>query len=436
MRYLKNISTRATPQWLPIPGAGQTPNSAGGHGWALDDWMRLERFLILGSEGGSYYVNEQSLTVENAEAVRRCIVENGPQVVSRIVAISESGRAPKNDPALFALAMAAGIGDDATRKLALAALPRVARTGTHLFHFAAFIEQFRGWGRGLRKAVGNWYNQLPAERLAYQAVKYRQRDGWSHRDLLRLAHPVAPDAAHQALYRWVTQGETPPAESALDLILAFEAVQRAETAADVAALVSDHRLPREAVPSAWLTEALVWEALLEDMPLTALIRNLATLTRVGIIAPGSDWSHQVAETLADRERIARARVHPIAVLAAMTTYAAGHGARGRHTWEPVTEVIDALDGAFYASFGNVEAGGKRVVLALDVSGSMGWGAVAGVPGLTPRVASAAMALVTAATERSPTFVAFSHEMVRAQGQPADAARRRPQGDRRVALRRD
>ena len=37
-----------------------------------------------------------------------------------------------------------------------------------------------------------------------------------------------------------------------------------------------------------LTSPEVWEALLEDMPMTALIRNLATMTRVGVLAPGSD----------------------------------------------------------------------------------------------------------------------------------------------------
>jgi 60 kDa SS-A/Ro ribonucleoprotein len=47
------------------------------------------------------------------------------------------------------------------------------------------------------------------------------------------------------------------------------------------------------------------------------------------------------------------------------------------------------------------------LLALDVSGSMAGGVVAGVPGLTPRVASAAMALVTAATEKQHAFVAFT-----------------------------
>src|SRR5213075_1240072 len=101
--------------------------------------------------------------------------------------------------------------------------------------------------------------------------------------------------------------------------------------------------------------------------------------------------------LRDAHRIRRARVHPIAVLAALRTYAAGHGARGRGTWSPVREVVDALDDAFYTSFGNVEPAGKRLLLALDVSGSMTGGSVAGVPGLSPRDASAALALVTAAT---------------------------------------
>ena len=102
--------------------------------------------------------------------------------------VSHEGRAPKNDPALFALALAAGLGDDATRKAALDALPQVARTGTHLFQFASFVEGFRGWGRSLRRAVGRWYAAQPVDALAYQAVKYRQREGVTHRDLLRLAH--------------------------------------------------------------------------------------------------------------------------------------------------------------------------------------------------------------------------------------------------------
>src|SRR5215212_704126 len=409
---LQKIGTRETPQSEQILGSTQVPNSAGGFAWAVTDQVQLDRFLVLGTEGGSYYTAERPLTIENAKAVLRAIEADGPAVVRRVVEISEAGRAPKNDPAIFVLALAASRGDPATRRAAFEALPRVCRTGTHLLHFARFAEAFRGWGRGFRRAVADWYTQ-PADRLAYQAIKYGSRDGWSQRDLLRLAHPRGVSEQHQAILHWIVKGwewvgDEPHPDPVLRRIWAVERARRAETVEDVVRLVREYRLPREAVPTRWLGQAVVWDALLEtDMPTTALIRNLATLTRVGLLAQGSEATARVVAHLGDRDRLRAARVHPIAVLAALKTYASGRGARGHGTWEPVAPIVDALDAAFYATFENVEATGKRWLLALDVSGSMGGGMVSGVPGLTPRVATGAMALVTAATEPTYTMVAFS-----------------------------
>ncbi len=212
MNLRKLFSTRQTPQNQPIPGTVQVPNTAGGYAWSVDDWTRLDRFLVLGSEGGTYYIHPQELTRQNAEAVIRCIEADGRRVVQRVITISEAGRAPKNDPALFVLAMCAGLGDVQTRKAALDALPRVARIGTHLFHFLEFVEGFRGWGRGLRHGVARWYTGMAAERLAYQAVKYQQRDGWGHRDGMPCAWPIPthpPDntmrcstGSHKVGMRW------------------------------------------------------------------------------------------------------------------------------------------------------------------------------------------------------------------------------------------
>lgn len=402
----------ATPQDEMILGPTQTPKSAGGDTWAVDDWMRLDRFFVLGSEGGSYYASERTLTAENASAVLRCITGDGARVVRRIVAVSEAGRAPKNDPAIFALALVAARGDLAARRAAFEALPRVCRIGTHLFSFARYVEQYRGWGRGLRAAIGVWYTGMPSRDLALQAISYRAQGGWSHRDLLRLAHPKPEDERQAALFYWMTQGwpgigKEPHSDEVLRLIWAFERAQRATNAAEVARLIRDERLPREAVPTEWLTDDAVWEALLDDMPMTAMICHLATMTRVGLLTPDSLGTAWVTDQLANEQRLRAARVHPIAVLSALMTYKQGRGVRGQQTWTPVTSIVDALDGAFYASFGNVVPTGKRWVLALDVSGSMGSGTVAGVPGLTPRVASAAMALVTAATEQHCQTVAFT-----------------------------
>jgi 60 kDa SS-A/Ro ribonucleoprotein len=389
---------------------GQVPNSAGGHAWPVDDWARLDRFLVLGSEGGTYYVREQRLTLDNADAVRRCVTADGVRVVTRVAELSEAGRAPRNDPAIFALAMAAKLGDEPTRKAAFAALPRVCRTGTHLMHFAEYAQLFGGWGRGMRRAMAAWYNTRPADALAYQLVKYQARDGWSNRDLLRLAHPRAASPSHDRLFHWVVKGALPDGaadDPTLRLVAAFEQARRATSADEVVRLVADHALPREAVPTEWLRDPAVWAALLTRMPLGALVRNLATMTRVGLIATGADATREVVRRLGDGAAIGKARLHPVAILAALVTYQRGQGVRGGGTWTPVAKVVDALDGGFYRAFRTIEPCGRRVLLALDVSGSMGMGQVAGVPGLTPRVASAAMALITAATEREHGFVAFT-----------------------------
>ena len=72
--------------------------------------------------------------------------------------------------------------------------------------------------------------------------------------------------------------------------------------------------------------------------------------------------------------------------------------------------VDALDEAFYATFQNVEPSNKPVLLALDVSGSMGGSMIAGSC-LSAREASAAMALITAASEPEYHIVGFSGGMV-------------------------
>ena len=416
MDFTRYVATRlralVTPQSEPIPGSAQVPNSAGGFTWELDEWGRLDRFLVLGTEGGSYHIGERELTVANAAAVAACIAQDGPRVVRRIVEVSASGRAPKNDPALFALAMAAGTGDEATRAAALAALPDVARTGTHLFHFLRYVRAFRGWGRGVRRAVGAWYTARPERELAYQLLKYPQRDGWSHRDALRLAHPVPRTEVQRTLFaRTTARGSLAEIDTDSPALALVRAADRLHADAEMeparaAALVREARLTREMIPTPLLRHAVVWEALLEEMPLTALVRNLATLTRVGVLAPGSDAAEAVAARLADGEALRRARVHPVQVLSALRAYASGRGVRGRGTWEPMSRVVDALDAAFYLAFGAVEPAGRRMMLALDVSGSM-MAPVHGLEGLSCREASAAMALVTAATEPRHVFTAFT-----------------------------
>ena len=402
LKLFRHLLGRTQSDVLP----GMVPNSAGGAAYLVDNWTRLDRFLVLGSEGGSYYAGERELTRGNARAVLSCLAEDGPRAVARIVHISQAGRAPKNDPAIFALALAASAEDAATRQAALGALRQVCRTGTHLFQFAGAVNSMRGWGRALRRAVADWYLDRPVDSLAYQAVKYRQREGWSHRDLLRLSHPKAGecDAQRAALFDWIC-GRVTDAEMLPAIVQAADRVKSLETAETVAALIREAGLPREAVPTEWMQELAVWDAMLADMPMTAMIRTLNRMTAIGLIAPMSDAARYVAGRITDAEALANARIHPLALLVAHATYAGGRGQRGSLQWEPVREVVDALDEAFYKAFEVVEPSGKRILQALDVSGSMS-SLIAGTS-LSAREASAAMALVTLATEPYVHTVGFT-----------------------------
>jgi 60 kDa SS-A/Ro ribonucleoprotein len=409
--YLAGVlNPLSVPQSEPLPGKEMVANNAGGYVFSISTMKQVERFLILGSEGGSYYVTERKMTLGNVNALKAALAADGPAVVRLIVDISTKGRAPKNDSALFALALAASpkFADARTNSMALAALPQVARTGTHLFQFVNFVEgnKLRGWGRGLRAAVADWYLSKTPDKLAYQAVKYQNREQWSHRDLLRLVHANNP--ALQNVFHWIVKGEIEGPVPAF--IEAFEKAKVSTDPKEIISLIESANLTREMIPTQFLNDVAVWDALLQKMPLTAMVRNLGKMTQVGLIKPLSDASALVSGRLRNQEWLNRARVHPIALLMAASTYESGRGLRGSLTWEAVKPVVDALDEAFYLAFDNIVPTGKRFYLGIDVSGSMGMGRVAGTA-LTPRAGAAAMAMVTARRESNYYMAGFQDKMV-------------------------
>lgn len=405
MSYAAHVSTRQTPQSESIPGKQQVENSAGGFAFAVDCWTRLDRFLILGNEGGSYYATERTLTKENAAAVLECAAQDAQRTVSRIVEISEQGRAPKNDPAIFALALLAG-QKAAYSPAALEAMPRVCRIGTHLFQFVDALQHFRGWPRSVRRAVSRWYNEKSPEQLAYQVTKYAQRNGWTHHDILHKCHAKAETAAHNAIFGYLKNGnlsEDLPIDCA---VFSVEEIKGLSGPNSVATFIRDRGLVREHVPTEHLNSPEVWDALLEKMPMTAMLRNLGKMASVGLLTPMSAACKTVCDRLADVDRLKKARIHPLSVLIAHSIYTAGHGVKGSLTWSPDSSIVDALDAAFYLAFQSVEPTGKRFYLGLDVSGSMGMGSIAG-SFLTPRDASAAMAMVTVQSEQQTYSAGFT-----------------------------
>jgi len=392
--------------------ADQVKNSAGGFVFKATEWTRLERFLILGTEGGTFYAKEEKLTKENTMSAMACLIENPTRAIDMAVEISEKGRAYKNDPALFLMALGMTHPKIAVRRYVQENFNRVARIGTHIFHFAEYVESLRGWGSILKKTIASWFLSKELSQLEYQLLKYQQRDGWSMRDLLRLAHPIPDSFAQSQLFYWATARKIPDNPEIGKLIRAFEALKTLEDSSIAADMISSYGLTREMVPSELLKSPKVWKALLENMPLGALIRNLGNLSKHGLTGRGQwDGNQNVAARLTDGESLRKARIHPVGILAALTTYGSGHGARGSGSWDVSTEIVDALDDAFYKTFDYVEPTGKRTIIGLDVSGSMTFPEhqICGVPGLTANIGAAAMCMVTKRVEPFCEVMAFAHD---------------------------
>ena len=113
MKYA-DIMREPVPQTEALD-ARQVKNNAGGFVFAIDDWARLDRFLVLGSDAPTYYQAARALTRENAKCVERCLAADAPRTIARAVEISDAGRAPKNDPAIFVLALGAAHAEQKVR---------------------------------------------------------------------------------------------------------------------------------------------------------------------------------------------------------------------------------------------------------------------------------------------------------------------------------
>lgn len=387
-------------------------NNAGGYTFRVDPWEKLERFLILGSESGTYYVNEKQHTYQNIKSLEWCIQTDCKKTVDIIVAISDAGRAPKNDPALFALAMCSSFGNTEGKRYALANLRKVARIGTHLFHFASYLDGMRGWGRGVRTAIGKWYTDRKPDNLSFMLAKYQERDGWSNQDLIRLSHPKAGDEVTNALLAWATGNMEKKGYSdtnLLGLVSCLEQMKGAKTVNEVIELISGYHAPEEIVPTQYRKDIGVWEAMLPNLGYTAILRNLGNMGAYGVLTSAVSRKF-VANVLTDEDKIKKQRVHPLAIAVALAIYSQGQGMRGSNAWVPVPMIKDALEDALLKSFGHIIPTGKVVVYGLDVSGSMNGQTICNSP-LSCSTATAILSLALAKSEQDYHIVAFSDGVV-------------------------
>ena len=385
MTYLKRHGTRRVPQSAPLPGQAAEQRRRlrlGGRrlGAAapLPDPRLRGRQLLRVASGRS--------RARTREAVERCLAR-GRRARGRRDRRASARRAARRRTTRRS-SRSRWRRAPATRRRARRRsrrCRRCARTGTHLFQFATFVEGFRGWGRALRRAVGALVRRRAGGRARLPGGQVPPARG---RDAPRPAAPGAPGGPGRApatrrstsrtstrrLFEWIVRGgdDRRPAAHRRGL--------RARAGGD------DAGARRRSSSASTACRARRCRAGAPD-----LARGLGGAARGHADdgarpQPGDDDARRRARAGLGRHgaggRAARRRgAHPRGARApdracwrrcARTRPAAACAAAA--TWTPVREVVDALDAAFYTAFGNVEPTGKRLLLALDVSGSMACGA--------------------------------------------------------------
>lgn len=176
-------------------------------------------------------------------------------------------------------------------------------------------------------------------------------------------------------------------------------------------MIVEHGLVWEQLPTRFYKSPCVWHALLNGPTPTAMLRNLGRMTSYGVFKEYPEDMDLVLKVLCNSGALVGSRIHPLAILAALTVYGCGSGLKGNVSWVPHPKIKSCLDEAFKLSFGAIQPTNKRIMIGLDVSGSMDFHSVPVVASLSCREAAAALAMVFVATEPHCEVLGFSHSLV-------------------------
>jgi 60 kDa SS-A/Ro ribonucleoprotein len=302
-----------TPATMSIPGREQemARNNNGGFSFVIDAWSFYDRFLIIGPQSGNNAKDANLLADEGIALVKKLIKIDAIRVLSQAVQFSLEGRAPKNDSAIIAIAMVAAYGNSAEQVAAYEAMLDVCRTGTHLFLFVQVVNQFGKWNAAAKRGVAKWYTSKQDDRLAVQLLKYQNRNGWSHRDVLRLGHIKPQSDVQNAMFRHVVGSDKKDLQEFLPEL--FEDVRIMNSTSDSKVITKiiegNSKISWEMVPTQFLNDAKVLEALLPNMGMTALIRQLGRFSANGLTTPLSNSFRIIRDKLSSVEAIKNGRLH-------------------------------------------------------------------------------------------------------------------------------
>ncbi len=327
----------------PKPASALIQNEAGGQAYALPARHALAQLVATGTLSQTYYVDA---TVQ-LEQVKALCADLDATFIAKAAIYARQTAYMKDMPVLL-LAILSGREDGAAALKA--AFPKVIDNGKQLRNFVQILRSGAVGRRSLgslpKKLVGDWLSHASDQQLLSASIGQEP----SLADVIRLTHPKPVTREQEAFFAYVIGRP-------------YEVAMLPETVRELLAFHGDATRPIPDVPLQLLMGlGLTREqwALVARRGSWQMVRmNLNTFARYGVFHL-PEMVEVIAAKLTDAEAIQRSRVFPYQLLM---------------TWASLDQAVPeaikkALEQAMELALNHVPVLEGRVVVAVDVSGSM------------------------------------------------------------------
>ena len=335
-----------------------TKNDAGHSAWNRPLEERTVQLLMCNTISNTFYVGEDKLAKETDETFRAILASDTEFFAKAIVHARNVGCVRLAPIVGLVYLSTAGKEHRAHFHNAFA---QTIRTPHDLATFVQWSRRAgirKGLGQGLKATVNVWLNGL----TEYHAIKYpleSGKEGFSLRDIIRVTRPVPKDDRQKAIFRWIVKGELEG--ETLPQITAFEKLKKATSKDEIRQLIENGRIPHEVATGIVKPDTATWVFIMHQMPHFALLRNLNTLSRHGVLKNDENVAFVVSK-LTDEKGVKFSKVLPFRYFEALQAYVEAGNADNR--------IVGALGKALELSFVNVPEIEGRVLIGVDTSDSM------------------------------------------------------------------
>ncbi|CAG2208371.1 SSA2 [Mytilus edulis] len=357
------------------------------------DLKRCCRLLNYYTEGSVYKVLGGLTIKENAACLVHMLEEKrGKEILAEVEKYNDNCTPVQKDMLLFTVALCMKSKDSELKQHANKIFLLLCKTAKELFTFIQFHKKLsgdtnsRGYGRSLRRTLNEWYNRQDPMDLAILVMKESASGGWSHANVLRLAHIKGKSEGTAIILKYLVKGME-------ELKKLGEQPENVQKVVDYLKTIHS-----------------IWGALVSEMSVGEVLENFNKLASVGFLEIAHDGSKKIVEMLRSEEILQKSNIQPIDVVMALSAYE--HGKAGKVTWMRNEAVIDALNFALESTMkvnesNNTKSTNKRYLIGVRVGSNTKKSTVRGTQSLPSLVAASAIAMVTARKEDKVQLVYFA-----------------------------